>query len=472
MPGGAVGGLLWGPGVHIASSYRNGATCVTTPGATTATPSGTNDELDAYFMMPPSPDADAPLPFSPTPRMQDTKPAAAATGQATPAATTGAALPTGDAPAPAPLAPLLGQAAHPSGATPAPSPQPNAPTQPMPSPQAAQPPPPHAAPAPRHLPPAATASQPGDPLGSSPAAPSAFSSASGAPSASLNGMLAIPPVAGVESGEAPTGGDGSPAGNSALGNSATKLAGRNVFAPPAAPPAAAGAAAGGVQQLGDMHAGTPEATAMPRPAAGTNVPQLGGGVSQMSAISVDTEVPKNGTHNEMHDESLSLPLGPGMGAVRSNKPLHVLPPASPPNRPPRAPSGVLDGVRDSSAWSPPPAIATRSLHALPGGPDSHRGITPCSSVGDVSSWSHAGAGRSIHAVSRDLNERSQTEQLTPGRSSGAPHSPSGMSAASFTSSARYRRGRPSLHVLPGRSSTGTYPGMDQSALLDSTTAPV
>lgn len=477
MPVSAMGGLPWGAGaVKMVADYRNGTPRLATPGVTTpagTNPGGTTDDMDAFFMIPPSPGAAPPLappvPFSPGACLQDHMHGAAAAGQVTPGEA-GGALPAAGArtqptaPGTASLAPVWGlaaslpaQASHSSAAAPTLPPQPAPTMQPL-QPRAAHR---YAHAAPQLQSDITSLTQPGAPLGNAPAARSAMSSASGDPSTSLNGMLVAPagsvPTLDTQAVHAaafaPDSAGSAPADDAtAPGISAAQLANRRVYKP-AVSSSAASAAATGVPQLGGIA----------QTSAQAGVLQLGGGVSQMSVISVVTEATKNGTHIKVHGESLSLPLGPPPRT--NNKPLHVLPPTSPLNKPPKDPSGLLDGHRDSSAWSPPPAITIRSLHALPGGPDSHRGITPTSSIGDVSSWSRLGIGRSVHAVSKDGNERSHTELLTPGRGSAAPGSPSGMSTSSVTSGSR-RRGRPSLHVLRGRDACAP------SAPLDAATAPV
>lgn len=457
MRAGGAGGMLWGVDAqHRGADQHSSTPCAATPAVTTpagTTPGGTTDDMDAYFMMPPSP-GEAPVSFSPAAGLQDPSHSTNATGQV---GVNGQAFPNA-------AAPNAAIASVPTSAT--------AGTHPVPAglPQltkAALQPVPNAEPV--HTSQIAAGGVPAPPVGSLQAAvpalgaapnqaapirppataegkvgaPEVSGSGSSDPTTSLQGMLAPPPFNALPAQRETTGPEDVTSGSedscAAAAVSATQLASRRVFKPePASSPVAD--AATDIATSAHPHAGGP---------------------SQVSNMSIDTGVPGMGAY-DANDESLSLPLGPPR---TNNKPLHVLPPTSP-ARPPAGPSGTVDNLRDSSAWSPLPNISVRSLHALPGGPDSHRGITPTSSIGDVSTWSRYGTGRSLHAVPKQQSvDRSQTELLTPDTGgAAAPGSPSGMSVGSCASSRR--KGRPSLHVMQG-STRLALPGPSDAA-----TAPV
>lgn len=145
------------------------------------------------------------------------------------------------------------------------------------------------------------------------------------------------------------------------------------------------------------------------------------------------------------DGNLYTPADGGSPAAAERGKLRTLHVQSPTvGKPPLGPSPV-PAMSEGASWSPPPAIVTRSVHAMSRqSPDVGPG-SPTSSIGDVSTYSRTGYSRSIHAQPRGGLGVEDSSLLGSGQRSPSAYSVS----ASVTSSVR-RRMRTSLHVLPKR----------------------
>ena len=121
------------------------------------------------------------------------------------------------------------------------------------------------------------------------------------------------------------------------------------------------------------------------------------------------------------------------------RPVHAQPPT--PGKPPLVPSPLpVPTMSEGASWSPPPAVATRSVHAVTRPSDTGGApASPTSSIGNFSMYSRTGYTRSIHAMPKSGEDSMM----------GVPPSPGGRSVSASVASS-VRRMRTSLHVMPKR----------------------
>lgn len=245
--------------------------------------------------------------------------------------------------------------------------------------------------------------------------------------------------------------------------SSFKLTDTNGSAPPAAT-ASSGAASVTSAMPAEALRSTGNTTRLPMPALSmSRIPST----PQRPESSVDAAMEGTGSvpyPDAPSDGNLYMPSDgeSPLGVSRIKlRPLHALSP--PVGKPPLAPSSI-PAMSEGASWSPPPAIATRSVHALPKPSPSAEPPSPTSSIGGISTYSRTGFSRSIHAQPRSgAGGFGGEDSMFLG---GGPRSPSAYSvSASVTSSVR-RRMRTSLHVLPKRGGIaasgpfGTRPEVD------------
>lgn len=180
-------------------------------------------------------------------------------------------------------------------------------------------------------------------------------------------------------------------------------------------------------------------------------------VLSMSRIPVVSTGPQNSTEAAMEgpgsvpypdgaaDGNLYTPAEGGSPPSAERGKLRTLHAQSPKmGKPPLGPSPI-PAASEGASWSPPPAIVTRSVHAVSRQSPDVGPPSPTSSIGDVSTYSRTGYSRSIHAQPRGGIVMEDSSLLGSGQRSPSAYSVS----ASVTSSVR-RRMRTSLHVLPKR----------------------